>query len=158
VLGYADDFIAVLLTLRSVVRIVGEEPLRNHWPSNPAGLDLIAKLSHAGPAGTVSGPGQGQLAWLSRPASTVRSSCISARFHWPTSRRPLTTADRAFGAIAQLGSLRLTQAERLGTVSRSRRVRMACTTRQPGVWRHADRADDGRRERADQQRSVLKST
>jgi uncharacterized membrane protein YkvA (DUF1232 family) len=47
VLGYADDVIAVLLTLRSVIRTVGETPLRRHWPGTPAGLDAIVKLTHA---------------------------------------------------------------------------------------------------------------
>jgi uncharacterized membrane protein YkvA (DUF1232 family) len=38
VLGYADDVIVVLITLRSVVRLVGEAPLRKLWPGTPAGL------------------------------------------------------------------------------------------------------------------------
>ena len=52
---YADDVIAVLLTLLSVVCIVGEEPLRRHWPGTPAGLGAIAKLTHAGPRGIIRG-------------------------------------------------------------------------------------------------------
>jgi uncharacterized membrane protein YkvA (DUF1232 family) len=48
VLGYADDIVVVLLTLRSVIRSVGETPLRRHWPGTPAGLDVIVKLTHAG--------------------------------------------------------------------------------------------------------------
>lgn len=47
VLGYADDVIIVLLTLRSVIRFVGETPLRNHWPGTSAGLDAIVKLTQA---------------------------------------------------------------------------------------------------------------
>ena len=47
VLGYADDVIIVLLTLRSVIRLVGETPLRKHWPGTPAGLDAIVKLTQA---------------------------------------------------------------------------------------------------------------
>ena len=47
VLGYADDVIIVLLTLRSVIRVVGETPLRKHWPGTPAGLDAIVKLTQA---------------------------------------------------------------------------------------------------------------
>ena len=47
VLGYADDVIIVLLTLRSVIRFVGEPPLRNHWPGTSAGLDAIVKLTQA---------------------------------------------------------------------------------------------------------------
>jgi uncharacterized membrane protein YkvA (DUF1232 family) len=47
ILGYADDVIAVLLTLRSVIHIVGDDPLRKHWPGTPAGLDAIVKLTHA---------------------------------------------------------------------------------------------------------------
>ena len=45
VLGYADDVIAVLLTLRTVIHTVGEDPLRKHWPGTPAGLDAIVKLT-----------------------------------------------------------------------------------------------------------------
>jgi uncharacterized membrane protein YkvA (DUF1232 family) len=51
VLGYADDIIIVLLTLRSVIHTVGEDPLREHWPGTPAGLDAIVKLTHAGRQG-----------------------------------------------------------------------------------------------------------
>lgn len=47
VLGYADDVIIVLLALRSVIRLVGEIPLRKHWPGTPAGLDAIVKLTQA---------------------------------------------------------------------------------------------------------------
>jgi uncharacterized membrane protein YkvA (DUF1232 family) len=47
VLGYADDVIVVLLTLRSVIGNVGEDPLRQHWPGTPAGLDAIVKLTRA---------------------------------------------------------------------------------------------------------------
>jgi uncharacterized membrane protein YkvA (DUF1232 family) len=45
VLGYADDIIIVLWTLRSVIRNVGEGPLRKHWPGAAAGLDAIVKLT-----------------------------------------------------------------------------------------------------------------
>lgn len=47
VLGYADDIVVVLLTLRSVIHNVGEDPLRQHWPGTPAGLDAIVKLTRA---------------------------------------------------------------------------------------------------------------
>ena len=44
VLGYADDAIVVVLVLRSVVRRVGVEPLRAHWPG------IRRRLHHALPA------------------------------------------------------------------------------------------------------------
>ena len=32
-----------------MIRVVGETPLRNHWPGTPAGLDAIVKLTQAQP-------------------------------------------------------------------------------------------------------------
>jgi uncharacterized membrane protein YkvA (DUF1232 family) len=46
VVGYADDIIIVLWTLRSVIRNIGEDRLREHWPGTPAGLDAIVELAH----------------------------------------------------------------------------------------------------------------
>ena len=45
VLGYADDVIVVLLTLRSVIRAAGEDPVRGHWPGSPSGLDLLLRMT-----------------------------------------------------------------------------------------------------------------
>jgi uncharacterized membrane protein YkvA (DUF1232 family) len=45
VLGYADDAILVAATLRSVVRRVGPEPLRRHWPGTPDGLAAVSRLA-----------------------------------------------------------------------------------------------------------------
>lgn len=45
VLGYADDVIAVLWALRSVIRAVGEEPIRRHWPGTPAGCEALLRLA-----------------------------------------------------------------------------------------------------------------
>jgi len=47
VLGYADDVIVVLITLRSVIRLVGEAPLRKHWPGTPAGFEAVLRLTHS---------------------------------------------------------------------------------------------------------------
>ena len=47
VLGYADDVIIVLITLRSVIRLVGEAPLRSHWPGTPAGFEAVVRLTHS---------------------------------------------------------------------------------------------------------------
>jgi len=41
VLGYADDAIVVVAVLRSVVRRVGIEPLRAHWPGTPDGFTAL---------------------------------------------------------------------------------------------------------------------
>ena len=47
VLGYADDVIVVLWALRSVIRAVGEEPIRRHWPGTPAGCEALLRLAKA---------------------------------------------------------------------------------------------------------------
>lgn len=48
VVGHADDVIAVLRALRSVIRTVGEAPIRQHWPGNPAGGDALLRLARPG--------------------------------------------------------------------------------------------------------------
>ena len=48
VLGYADDAIIVAATLRAVVRRVGADPVRHHWPGTPAGLDAMFHLAGLG--------------------------------------------------------------------------------------------------------------
>ena len=45
VLGYADDAIVVVAVLRSVVRRVGLEPLRGHWPGTPDGFAALCRLA-----------------------------------------------------------------------------------------------------------------
>jgi uncharacterized membrane protein YkvA (DUF1232 family) len=45
VLGYADDAIVAVLVLRSVVRHVGLEPLRGHWPGTPDGFVVLCRLA-----------------------------------------------------------------------------------------------------------------
>ena len=45
VLGYADDAIVVVLVLRSVVRRVGVEPLRAHWPGSDDGFTTLCRLA-----------------------------------------------------------------------------------------------------------------
>ena len=47
VLGYADDVIVILITLRSVIRLVGEAPLRRHWPGTPAGFEAVLRLTQS---------------------------------------------------------------------------------------------------------------
>lgn len=54
VLGYADDAIIVAAVLRSVVRRVGLEPLRAHWPGTPDGLAAVVRLASLG--GTLPDP------------------------------------------------------------------------------------------------------
>jgi len=55
VLGYADDAIIVAAVLRSVVRRVGLEPLREHWPGTSDGLAAVVHLARLG--GTHPDPG-----------------------------------------------------------------------------------------------------
>lgn len=45
VLGYADDAIIVVAVLRSVVRRVGLEPLRAHWPGTDHGFAALTKAA-----------------------------------------------------------------------------------------------------------------
>ncbi len=49
VLGYADDAIVVAAVLRSVVRTVGLDPLRRHWPGTPDGLAAVVRLARLEP-------------------------------------------------------------------------------------------------------------
>jgi uncharacterized membrane protein YkvA (DUF1232 family) len=44
VVGYADDAIAVAVTLRSVVRRCGAAALEKHWPGTPDGLAVARRL------------------------------------------------------------------------------------------------------------------
>jgi len=41
VIGWADDVLAVVLVLRSVVRRAGPEALERHWPGTPEGLAAV---------------------------------------------------------------------------------------------------------------------
>ncbi len=45
VLGFADDAIIVMVTLRSVVRRAGDTALFRHWPGTPAGLAALRRLT-----------------------------------------------------------------------------------------------------------------
>jgi len=49
ILGYADDAIVVVAVLRSVVRRVGIEPLRAHWPGTPDGFTALCRLASLQP-------------------------------------------------------------------------------------------------------------
>lgn len=44
VIGYADDAVLVLWTLRSVVRRAGDDALTRDWPGEPAGLAAVRRL------------------------------------------------------------------------------------------------------------------
>ena len=44
VIGYADDVVVVAWVLRSVVRRAGADSLDRHWPGQPAGLAVVARL------------------------------------------------------------------------------------------------------------------
>jgi uncharacterized membrane protein YkvA (DUF1232 family) len=50
VLGYADDIVVVAWTLRSVMRRAGIDALERHWPGQPAGLAIVARLAGIDPA------------------------------------------------------------------------------------------------------------
>jgi uncharacterized membrane protein YkvA (DUF1232 family) len=45
VIGYADDVVVVLWTLRSVVRHVGVEEVRRHWRGTEAGFAAVCRLA-----------------------------------------------------------------------------------------------------------------
>lgn len=44
VVGYADDLLVVVLTLRSVVRRAGPEAVRDHWPGTEQGFEVVSRL------------------------------------------------------------------------------------------------------------------
>lgn len=45
VLGYADDAVLVLWTLRSVARRAGPEAVERHWRGTPEGLAAVRRLT-----------------------------------------------------------------------------------------------------------------
>ena len=45
VLGYADDAIAVVAVLRSVVRQAGHQAVRRHWPGTDDGFAALCRLT-----------------------------------------------------------------------------------------------------------------
>jgi uncharacterized membrane protein YkvA (DUF1232 family) len=45
VLGYADDAIITVIVLRSVVRRIGIEGLRRHWPGTEPGFQALLRLT-----------------------------------------------------------------------------------------------------------------
>lgn len=45
VVGYADDAILILFTLRSVARIAGPGAVAQHWPGTPDGLATLTRLT-----------------------------------------------------------------------------------------------------------------
>ena len=45
VVGYADDAVLVVWTLRSVVRLAGAEAVERHWPGTPEGLQTVIRLA-----------------------------------------------------------------------------------------------------------------
>ena len=53
VLGYADDVVVVAVALRAVVRRAGGAALERHWPGEPAGLAVVARLAGVRPDGAV---------------------------------------------------------------------------------------------------------
>src|SRR6266516_1206658 len=55
VVGYADDTIIVAAVLRSVVRRVGLEPIRRHWPGTEDGLAAVVRLCGLASRGDAAG-------------------------------------------------------------------------------------------------------
>jgi uncharacterized membrane protein YkvA (DUF1232 family) len=45
VIGYADDAVLVVLTLRAVVRAAGTEAVARHWPGSDDGLAVVHRLA-----------------------------------------------------------------------------------------------------------------
>lgn len=45
VIGYADDAIIVLLVLRSVLRVAGDEAIAKHWPGTDEHLRAVLRLA-----------------------------------------------------------------------------------------------------------------
>ena len=49
VLGYADDAILIVLTLRSVVRRAGLDAVRSRWPGTPDGFAALCRVTRLTP-------------------------------------------------------------------------------------------------------------
>ena len=47
VIGYADDAVLVVWTLRAVMRRAGADALERHWPGTPDGLAAVRRLVRA---------------------------------------------------------------------------------------------------------------
>ncbi|CAN5289881.1 YkvA family protein [soil metagenome] len=47
VIGYADDAVLVVWTLRSVLRRAGADALVRHWPGTPDGLEAVRRMVRA---------------------------------------------------------------------------------------------------------------
>jgi uncharacterized membrane protein YkvA (DUF1232 family) len=45
IIGYADDAVVVIVTLRSVARAAGVEGLRAHWPGSDDGFAALVRLA-----------------------------------------------------------------------------------------------------------------
>ena len=45
VIGYLDDAVVILLTLRWLLRVVGPEPVKEHWPGPRSSLDVLLRVS-----------------------------------------------------------------------------------------------------------------
>lgn len=45
VIGYADDAVLVVWTLRSLARLAGADTVKRHWPGTPQGLQTVARLA-----------------------------------------------------------------------------------------------------------------
>ena len=45
VIGYADDAVLVVWTLRAVARSAGREAVDRHWPGTPQGLETVVRLA-----------------------------------------------------------------------------------------------------------------
>lgn len=45
VIGYADDAIVLIWTLRSIARLAGADTVARHWPGTPHGLQTVLRLA-----------------------------------------------------------------------------------------------------------------
>lgn len=49
VVGYLDDVLVVVVVLRAVVRVAGDEALERHWPGTPDGLAVVRRAVRRSP-------------------------------------------------------------------------------------------------------------
>ena len=49
VIGFADNAVVAAWALRSTVRLSGPDTIKDHWPGNPAGLDLLYRALRVAP-------------------------------------------------------------------------------------------------------------
>jgi len=86
VIGYADDAVLVVWTLRSVARLAGAEAIAKHWPGTSEGLQTVVRFAGLNarqvsqtPRPLRGGCGHPDVAVSGRSATTVKALAVVGR-------------------------------------------------------------------------------